>query len=81
MLPYPHLTGSQCIVYDALRDLTSKGAKISHMVLSERTGYHRLTVRRALDSLEEAGFIEIRDRGRGRSPKYIVYDLKEVCDL
>ena len=71
MLPYPQLTGSPCIVYDALQ----RSSNHSAYTLSEFTGYHPNTVKRALSRLQEWGLVKITHRGRGRRAIYEVQEL------
>jgi len=72
MLPYPQLTGSPRIVYDALKQHMVDDASIYS--LSDATGYHPITVHRALRQLQAEGLIVIIPQGRGRRSLY------ELCE-
>lgn len=75
MLPYPTLIGSECIVYDALKQLASRHERISQYVLSDCTGYHPDTVRRAVRALESRGLVEVQDMGNGRCHHYVINEI------
>ncbi len=69
------LKGSQRIVYEEIKRMLADHHNPSVTALSEQTGYHFVTIWRALTVLRERGLLKINQAKRGTKADYIIIDL------